>query len=51
MLWAAPRATSKKLSARALDKLRVTLGEAMAESGTPGMPPVNTHEPGGSLHG
>ena len=41
----------KKLSARALDKLRLMLGETTAESGTPDMPPVNTHEPGGSRHG
>jgi RNA polymerase sigma-70 factor (sigma-E family) len=41
----------KKLSARALDKLRLILGEAMAESGSSGMPPVNKHEPGGSRHG
>jgi RNA polymerase sigma-70 factor (sigma-E family) len=41
----------KSLSARALDKLRLMLGETTAESGTPGMPPVIEHEPGGSLHG
>jgi len=41
----------KKLSARALDKLRVLLGEAMAESGSSSTPPVNRHEPGGSRHG
>ena len=41
----------KSLSARALDKLRVMLGETTAESGTPGMPPVIEHEPGGSRHG
>ena len=41
----------KKLSARALDKLRVTLGEAMAESGSSSMPPAIKHEPGGSRHG
>jgi DNA-directed RNA polymerase specialized sigma24 family protein len=41
----------KKLSARALGKLRVLLGEAMAESGSSSMPPVNRHEPGGSRHG
>ena len=40
----------KKLSARALDKLRVLLGEAMADSGSSAMPPVR-HEPGGSRHG
>jgi len=40
----------KKLSSRALDKLRVTLGEAMAESGSSSMPVVE-HEPGGSRHG
>jgi RNA polymerase sigma-70 factor (sigma-E family) len=41
----------KKLSARALDRLRVTLGEAMAESRSGSMPPVTVHEPGGSRHG
>ena len=41
----------KKLSSRALDKLRVTLGEAMAESGSSSMPPAIKHEPGGSRHG
>jgi len=41
----------KKLSARALDKLRVLLGEAMAESGSSSAPPVNRHEPGSSRHG
>ena len=41
----------KKLSARALDKLRVLLGEAMAESGSSSTPPVSRHEPGGSRHG
>ena len=41
----------KKLSSRALDKLRVTLGEAMAESGTSSMPAVVEHEPGGSRRG
>ena len=41
----------KKLSARALDKLRVLLGEAMAESGSSSMRPVSRHEPGGSRHG
>ena len=41
----------KKLSARALDKLRVLLGEAMAESGSSSAPPVNRHEPGGRRHG
>ena len=40
----------KKLSARALDKLRVLLGEAMAESGSSSTP-VSRHEPGGSRHG
>ena len=38
----------KKLSARAMDKLRVVLGEAMAESGSPSMPAVNKREPGDS---
>jgi len=41
----------KGLSARALDKLRLVLGEAMAESGSPRMPAVIEHEPGGSRHG
>jgi RNA polymerase sigma-70 factor (sigma-E family) len=41
----------KKLSSRALDKLRVTLGEAMAGSGSSSMPSANTNEPGGSRHG
>ena len=41
----------KKLSARARDRLRVTLGEAMAESGSSSMPPAIKHEPGGSRHG
>ena len=41
----------KKLSALALAKLRVTLGAAMAESGSSGLPPVEEHEPGGSRHG
>jgi DNA-directed RNA polymerase specialized sigma24 family protein len=41
----------KSLSARALDKLRLMLGEAMAESGSSSMPAVNKHEPGGSRHG
>jgi len=41
----------KKLSALALAKLRVTLGAAMAESGSSGLPPVEDHEPGGSRHG
>jgi RNA polymerase sigma factor (sigma-70 family) len=41
----------KKLSARALDNLRVTVGAAMAESGSSGMAPVSEHEPGGSRHG
>jgi RNA polymerase sigma-70 factor (sigma-E family) len=41
----------KKLSARALDKLRVVLSAAMAESGSSVMPPVSKHEPGGSRHG
>jgi RNA polymerase sigma-70 factor (sigma-E family) len=41
----------KKLSARALDKLRVVLGEAMAESGSSRMPPGGRHQPGGSGHG
>ena len=41
----------KRLSARALAKLRVTLGEAMAESRSSSMPPVKGHEPGGSRHG
>ena len=33
----------KKLSARALDKLRVVLSAAMAESGSSVMPPVSKH--------
>ena len=41
----------KKLSARALDKLRVLLGEAMAESGSSSLPPVKPYEPGGRRHG
>ena len=41
----------KKLSSRGLDKLRVLLGEAMVESGSSTMPPVNKYEPGGSIHG
>jgi RNA polymerase sigma-70 factor (sigma-E family) len=41
----------KKLSALALDKLRVLLGAAMADTGSSGMPPVTEHEPGGSRHG
>jgi hypothetical protein len=41
----------KRLSARALDKLRVTLGAAMADSGSSSLPPVTEHEPGGSRHG
>ena len=40
----------KSQSARALDKLRTVLGEAMAESGSSSMPPVSRHEPGGSRH-
>ena len=40
----------KKLSARALDKLRVVLSAAMAESGSSSMPPVSRHEPEGSRH-
>lgn len=41
----------KKLSSRALDKLRVLLGEAMAESGSSSVPPATRHEPGGSRDG
>ena len=41
----------KKLSARALGKLRVLLGEAMAESGSSSLPPAKKLEPGGSRHG
>ena len=41
----------KRLSARALAKLRVTLGAAMADSGSTGLPPVKDHQPGGSRHG
>jgi len=41
----------KSLSARALDKLRVVLGEAMAESGSPSTSAVIGHEPGGSRDG
>lgn len=41
----------KKLSSRALGKLRVLLGEAMADSGSAGVPPVNGQVPGGSGHG
>ena len=41
----------KKLSSRALDRLRVLLGEALAESRSSSMPPVKRHEPGGSRHG
>lgn len=41
----------KKLSARALGKLRVLLGEAMADSGSSSLLPVTKHEPGGSRHG
>lgn len=41
----------KKLSARGLDKLRVLLGEALAESGSSTRPVVSKHEPGGSRHG
>ena len=41
----------KKLSARALDKLRVTLSAAMADSGSSSLPPVIEHEPGCSRHG
>jgi RNA polymerase sigma-70 factor (sigma-E family) len=40
----------KKLSARALGKLRVLLGEAMAESRSYDMTPVSTHEPGDGRH-
>jgi hypothetical protein len=41
----------KKLSARALGKLRVLLGEAMAEFGSASMPLADKREPGGSRHG
>jgi RNA polymerase sigma-70 factor (sigma-E family) len=35
----------KSLSARALAKLRAVLGEALAESGPPGRPPEENHQP------
>src|SRR5215475_13574669 len=41
----------KRLSSRSLDKLRVLLGEAMAESGSSSMAPVKPYEQGGSRHG
>lgn len=41
----------KKLSSRALDKLRAMLGEAMAESGSSSVPPGTMREPEGSGHG
>jgi RNA polymerase sigma-70 factor (sigma-E family) len=41
----------KKLSVLALDKLRVLVGEAMAESGSSSLPPANKYESGGIRHG
>jgi RNA polymerase sigma factor (sigma-70 family) len=46
-----PAGTVKSLSARALDKLRTVLGDAMAESGSPSRPLEERHEPGGAHHG
>ena len=37
----------KSLSARALNRLRAVLGEAMAESGSPAQPPGQRHQSGG----
>lgn len=41
----------KSQSARALDKLRAVLGDAMVESGSPGRPPQGRHETGDTRHG
>jgi RNA polymerase sigma-70 factor (sigma-E family) len=41
----------KSQSARALGKLRAVLGDAMAESGSPGRPWEERHEIGGTGHG
>jgi DNA-directed RNA polymerase specialized sigma24 family protein len=46
-----PTGTVKSLNARALDKLRAVLGDAMTGSGSPSRPLEERHEPGGGHRG